>query len=269
MPRYRPVVATLTLAWASRQRTVRAQLRARRSRSPRAARARRKDAGGRAASRHPRRSPRRTRRIQGSAPSYMGVGRASVPQRAGQALDTPRDRTARDPTQPRGGQPPAEQGRPPGRSARRSRRTRCATPTSHRCSPPGPTRNTSPTKSATRTSRRPTASTATCCSGAGAARSGAAGSWRCTSLPRTSGGRRTCRLARESPDLRAQQVSGALSTETPAAAMQDVRLRDHVAVLQRPRERCLRGRGHARDRRRSSSRRATAGRCCPSSNPGV
>ena len=32
--------------------------------------------------------------------SYMGVGRASVPQRARQALDTQRDRTARDPAQP-------------------------------------------------------------------------------------------------------------------------------------------------------------------------
>ena len=40
--------------------------------------------------------------------------------------------------------------------------------------------------SGTKTSRQPTASTGTCCSRAGGARSGAAGGWRCASQPRTS-----------------------------------------------------------------------------------
>ena len=51
----------------------------------------------------------------------------------------------------------------------------------------------------------------------------------------------------------------------PRRRKQDVRLGDHVAVLQQPRERCLQGRGHARNRRRSSSERAAARRCCWSS----
>jgi hypothetical protein len=61
MPRYRPVVATLTLA-GPRARALRAQLRARRPRPPRGSRARRQDAGGGAARRHPRRPPGLARR---------------------------------------------------------------------------------------------------------------------------------------------------------------------------------------------------------------
>ena len=151
MPRYRAGRRHPHARGATRQRALRAQLRARRPRPSRAARARRQDASGSAPRRHPRRSPGRARRVQGRARCYMGVGRAGVPERARQALDAQRNRAARNPACTGRGQPPADRGRAPRRSARRSPRTRCATPASHRCSPPAPTRSTSPTRSGTRT----------------------------------------------------------------------------------------------------------------------
>ncbi len=56
-------------------------------------------------------------------------------------------------------------------SATRSPRTRCGTPASPRSSRRAPIRSTLPRRSGTKTSRRPTASTATCYSGASVARS--------------------------------------------------------------------------------------------------
>jgi hypothetical protein len=70
--------------------------------------------------------------------------------------------------------------------------------------------------------------------------------------------------------FRAEQVSARVHRRRlPRRRNEDVRLGEHVEALQQPRERCLRRRGHARNRRRSSSHRAAARRCCWSSGAGV